>query len=187
MEFWLLLLLAAYVWYSLVWFADKSEKNAKRNSRVQQPNQSKANAPTPMLRFANGTPSQPPYAKFESVKNDANLSDIVIDEDGNSTYTIRGDQVDIQKIMHENALRRKHWSGVVNGQLPLKSLTDNQGCCLGAASLGDKVVGLPPSQMYSQQPKGTCACANKTVNSLVKHGMLESDGNGGYAITDLGL
>jgi len=79
------------------------------------------------------------------------------------------------------------WSGHVSGSLPIKILTYKQYECLEDARYGFRIVGLPPVERQLPQPHKTRAHGLKTVASLARHGFLENDGEGGYAITDHGL
>lgn len=112
--------------------------------------------------------------------------------------TARGDQaeanqptksisIDVGTALRAKGPKPMRWSGTVTGPLPIKVLTRPQIDCLDSASYGARIVGVPPSEMYFQQPENTSSHATKTVQSLVKHGFLADDGKGGYIITDLGL
>jgi len=66
-------------------------------------------------------------------------------------------------------------------------LTDQQIVALSAASFDKPIYGENPSLMHAQMPNGG-ACFNlRTIESLVKHGYLKSDGKGGYLLTPEGI
>jgi hypothetical protein len=83
----------------------------------------------------------------------------------------------------ENGAR---WSGDVTSALPIRALTINQYYCLRDATMRFKIrcesdfvedVGTVKSIKYH---------AKKTINALVKHGMIAANGSGEFEITDLG-
>ena len=79
------------------------------------------------------------------------------------------------------------WSGSSTGTLPLKILTYKQYECLEDARYGFRIVGVTPSARKEVQPHKTRAHGQKTVESLVRHGFLELNGDNSYVITDHGL
>lgn len=79
------------------------------------------------------------------------------------------------------------WSGTTTGALPLKILTYKQYECLEDARYGFRIAAVAPSERKQPQPHKTRAHGQKTVASLVRHGFLNPDGEGGYVITDHGL
>lgn len=66
-------------------------------------------------------------------------------------------------------------------------LTDNQILCLSGASTSSPIYAESPSHMYSQMPNGAACFNQRTVDSLVKRGFLESDQRGGYLLTEEGM
>lgn len=79
------------------------------------------------------------------------------------------------------------WSGSTRGALPLKILTYKQYECLEDARYGFKIVGVTTAARKDAQPHKTRAHGQKTVASLVRHGFLALNDEGGYVITDHGL
>jgi hypothetical protein len=79
------------------------------------------------------------------------------------------------------------WSGTSTGALPIKILTYKQYECLEDARYGFRIVALAPADRKLPQPHKTRAHGLKTVASLLNHGFLDQDGEGGYVISDHGL
>jgi hypothetical protein len=79
------------------------------------------------------------------------------------------------------------WSGTTSGALPIKILTYKQYECLEDARYGFRIVAVPPAERKLPQPHKTRAHGLKTVSSLLKHGFLDPDSDGGYVISDHGL
>ncbi len=79
------------------------------------------------------------------------------------------------------------WSGTTTGALPIKILTYKQYECLEDARYGFRIVGVAQAERKLPQPHKTRAHGLKTVASLLKHGFLDDDGNGGCVINDHGL
>lgn len=80
------------------------------------------------------------------------------------------------------------WSGQIDGELPIKSLTGNQGRCLSDATTGVLVIrdsDISDRRIYDRDESGVMH-ADRTVDSLVKHGFLAPDGRGAYVCTDRG-
>lgn len=69
--------------------------------------------------------------------------------------------------------------------LPTKRLTLLQGNCLHDAALGRLVVRDGDHQFYNHDGEYVL-CADRTIDSLVKHGFLAANGRGAYVCTDLG-
>lgn len=63
-------------------------------------------------------------------------------------------------------------------------LTDEQINCLSSASSGQTIYGETPKFKFAQMPCGGFAYDLRTVNSLVKRGYLQPNGQGGYVKTE---
>lgn len=80
------------------------------------------------------------------------------------------------------------WSGVSDGDLPIKRLTGLQSNCLSDAVAGLLVIrdsDISDRRIYDRSESGVMH-GDRTVDSLVKHGFLAPDGRGTYVCTDLG-
>lgn len=69
---------------------------------------------------------------------------------------------------------------------PNIKLTERQGQCIFDASETEPIYAENPSHRLAQTPNGTMPHNMKTVDSLVKHGLLKSDGKGGFLLTEAG-
>ena len=84
-------------------------------------------------------------------------------------------------------IKVKKWSGDDSVPLPIKALTRSQWDCLSDGIDGSRIVAVLPMDMYTPRPDGSSGHGSKTIKSLVKHGFLAENPDGGYVITDQGL
>lgn len=66
-------------------------------------------------------------------------------------------------------------------------ITAQQYSVLSSASKDNPIYAENPSMMHVQMPDQSRPQPLRTVLSLVRKGLLRSDGKGGYLITDLGF
>ena len=153
-----------------------------------QPNKNGVATPTPNTNRPQDSKSV--FVMSKLAKNDrADERGEVIDRNNDGTITVKinvtKDQ--IRALNECNINSRIPWSGKDHGPFAIASLSDNQGYCLNAASLGRKVKAAGPSTLYAIPPDGVVNSPVATVRSLSKHGMLRSNDHGLYEITDKGL
>lgn len=70
-------------------------------------------------------------------------------------------------------------------ELPVR-LTDAQKDCLLCASTEHAIYGENPSHRYAQTPNGSRTHNQRTIDSMVKKGLLSSNSKGGYLLTQKG-
>lgn len=80
------------------------------------------------------------------------------------------------------------WSGRMDGDLPIKRLTGLQANCLSDAAAGVLIIRNSDisDRLIYERDETSVLHADRTVDTLVKHGFLAADGKGGYICTDLG-
>lgn len=78
------------------------------------------------------------------------------------------------------------WSGKDTGPLGIKYLTVNQDHCLRQALERKRIIPGDSLGSKGDAPPDVSFHTQRTVDSLVKHGFLEADGNGSYRCTDHG-
>ena len=80
------------------------------------------------------------------------------------------------------------WCGDTSLKPPIKTLTINQSYCLKHARVRYVIVNEGPGSLPNfPDRKNVKPHATRTINSLLKHQMLEAVGDGSYRITDMGL
>ena len=143
-------------------------------------------------------PIQPRKKRPESKKNDpqrevVNLSDgvtLTIEvTGGDSTFTPE-EAVEYAKRMTAADERERNaipWSTDTSIQLPIKALTGYQSLCLREARLRYQIVMKNIDMIENVSLNDLREWPKRTIDSLVKHGLLELGDSGAYRITDIGL
>lgn len=96
------------------------------------------------------------------------------------------DTEEVLRSRREWQENRIKWSGRPYGAFPIKRFTDPQWACICSAVGRKRIVSGNPYTHRGDTPADVALHPAQTVNSMVKHGFIESDGTGAFVCTDFG-